>query len=61
MKKNLLKYYFENSAGVIRSLIDEEKKIELIIKNIRNCYNKKKKSFDCWKWWIQFRCRSLCR
>ena len=43
MKKNLLKYYFENSAGVIRSLIDEEKKIELIIKNIRNCYNKKKK------------------
>ena len=60
MKKNLLKYYFENSAGVIRSLIDEEKKIELIIKNIRNCYNKKK-SFDCWKWWIQFRCRSLCR
>jgi len=43
MKKNLLKYYFENSAGVIRSLIDEEKKINHIIKNIRNCYNKKKK------------------
>ena len=43
MKKNLLKYYFENSAGVIRSLIDEEKKINYIIKNIRNCYNKKKK------------------
>ena len=43
MKKNLLKYYFENSASVIRGLIDEEKKINLIIKNIRNCYNKKKK------------------
>ena len=43
MKKNLLKYDLENRAGVIRSLIDEEKKIELISKNIRNCYNKKKK------------------
>ena len=43
MKKNLLKYYFENSANVIKNLVDEEEKINLIIKNIRNCYNKKKK------------------
>ena len=43
MKKNLFKYYFENSAGIIRSLIDEEKKIELIIKNIINCISKNKK------------------
>ena len=43
MKKNLLKHYFENSAGVIKSLADEEEKIELIIKNIRNCISRNKK------------------
>ena len=43
MKKNLPKDYFENSAIVIKSLADEEKKIKLIIKNIRHSINRNKK------------------
>ena len=43
MKKNLLKYYFENSAKIIKSLADEDQKIKLIVKNIKSCINKNKK------------------
>ena len=43
MKKNFFRNYFENSAIVIKSLADEEKKIKLIIKNIRHSINRNKK------------------
>lgn len=43
MKKNLLKNYFKNSAQIINSIIEEEKKIKLIIKNIKQCISKNKK------------------
>ena len=43
MKKNLLKYYFESSAKIIKSLADEDQKIKLIVKNIKSCIDKNKK------------------
>lgn len=43
MKKKLLKYYFESSAKIIKSLADEDQKIKLIVKNIKSCINKNKK------------------
>ena len=43
MTINLLRNYFKNSAHIINSLIDEEKKIKLIIKNIKQCIGRKKK------------------
>jgi D-sedoheptulose 7-phosphate isomerase len=43
MKKNLLKNYFEKSAHIISSIVEEEEKIKLIIKNIKECIDKNKK------------------
>lgn len=43
MKKNLFKNYFKNSAQIINSIIEEENKIKLIIKNIKQCISKNKK------------------
>jgi len=43
MKKSSVRYYFENSANVIKSLSNEEEKIKIIIKNIVRTINKNKK------------------
>ncbi len=43
MKKNSFKNYFKKSAQIINSLIDEEKKIKHILKNIKLCIGRKKK------------------
>lgn len=40
---NFYKNYFEDSANVIKSLTKEEKKIKLILKNIKNSINNNKK------------------
>tara|TARA_B100000780_G_scaffold277792_1_gene249342 strand:+ start:827 stop:1402 length:576 start_codon:yes stop_codon:yes gene_type:complete len=43
MKKNSFKNYFNRSAQIINSLVDEEKKIKYILKNIKLCIGRKKK------------------
>lgn len=43
MKKNLVKTYFKKSGNLIISLAAEEKKIQYIVQNIRNCIKKNKK------------------
>ena len=43
MKKNSFKNYFNRSAQIINSLVDEEKKIKYILKNIKLCISRKKK------------------
>lgn len=42
-KKNFVKTYFEKSGNLIKSLASEEKKIQHIIQNIRNCIKRNKK------------------
>ena len=43
MKKNFVKTYFKKSGNLIISLAAEEKKIQYIVQNIRNCIKKNKK------------------